>query len=83
MATINDLGIPDFSKMSDEELQALVIESRKRRRNPPVEIKEKSIKKAQAKAKKGKAVPLMDVKKMLDGIDPSQAQELLNQLRGL
>jgi hypothetical protein len=82
MATINDLPIPNFSEMSDEELQALILETRGRRRNPDSEIKQASVKKAVAKAKKGKAVALTDVSKMVNGLSKEQAAELLKKLKG-
>lgn len=82
MATISDLPIPDFTQMSDDELLELVKNTRARRRNPDPEVKEASVKKATTKAKKGKAVALQDVSKMLKGLTKEQAAELLAQLRG-
>lgn len=82
MATINDLPIPDFSNLSDDELQDLILQTRSRRRNPPKEVKEASIKKAVAKKKKGKAVALKNPLEMLKGLSPEQAAELLKTLNG-
>lgn len=82
MATIADLPIADFSNLSDEELQDLILQTRSRRRNPPKEVKEASIKKAVAKKKKGKAVALKDPKDMLKGLSPEQAAALLKLLNG-
>ena len=82
MATIDDLPIPDFTKMSDEELQQLILQTRSRRRNPDPEIKQASVKKAVTKSKKGKAVALTDVSKMLKGLSSEQAAELLKKLKG-
>lgn len=82
MATINDLPIPDFSNLSDDELQNLILQTRSRRRNPPKEVKEASIKKAVAKKKKGKAVALKNPLEMLKGLSPEQAAELLKTLNG-
>lgn len=81
MATIKDLPIPDFSEMSDEELQALILQTRSRRRNPDNEIKAASVKKAVAKKKTGKAVALTDVSKLLNGLSSEQAASLLQKLR--
>ena len=82
MATIDDLPIPDFTKMTDEELQQLILQARSRRRNPDPEIRQASVKKAVTKAKKGKAVALMDISKMLKGLSSEQAAELLKKLKG-
>ena len=82
MATIDDLPIQDFTKMSDEELQQLILQTRSRRRNPDPEIKQASVKKAVTKSKKGKAVALTDVSKMLKGLSSEQAAELLKKLKG-
>ena len=82
MATIDDLPIPDFTKMSDDELQQPILQTRSRRRNPDPEIKKASVKKAVTKAKKGKAVALTDVSKMLKGLSSEQAAELLKKLKG-
>lgn len=82
MATIDDLPIPDFTKMSDDELQQLILQTRSRRRNPDPEIKKASVKKAVTKVKKGKAVALTDVSKMLKGLSSEQAAELLKKLKG-
>lgn len=82
MATINDLPIRNFQDMSDEELQQLILQTRSRRRNPDPEVKQASVKKAVTKAKKGKAVALMDVSKMLKGLSSEQAAELLKKLKG-
>lgn len=82
MATIDDLPIPDFSKMSDDELLDLILKVRSRRRNPDPEIKEASIKKAKAKSKTGKAIALTDVTKLTKGLTKEQAKELLEKLRG-
>lgn len=82
MATINDLPIPDFSNLSDDELQDLILQTRSRRRNPPKEVKEASIKKAVAKKKKGKAVALKNPLEMLKGLSPEQAAQLLKTLNG-
>ena len=82
MATIDDLPIPDFTKMTDEELQQLILQTRSRRRNPDPEIKQASVKKAVTKSKKGKAVALTDVSKMLKGLSSEQAAELLKKLKG-
>lgn len=82
MATISDLPIPDFSKLSDDELKQLILDTRSRRRNPDPEVKAASVKKAIAKKKQGKPVAQMDVSKMLAGLSPEQAANLLAQLRG-
>lgn len=82
MATIDDLPIPNFSELSDEELQNLILQTRGRRRNPDPEVKAASVKKAIAKKKTGKAVALTDVSKMVANLSKEQAQELLKQLRG-
>lgn len=82
MATIDDLPIRNFQDMSDEELQQLILQTRSRRRNPDPEVKQASVKKAVTKAKKGKAVALMDVTKMVKGLSSEQAAELLNKLKG-
>lgn len=82
MATIDDLPIRNFQDMSDEELQQLILQTRSRRRNPDPEVKQASVKKAVTKAKKGKAVALMDVSKMVKGLSSEQAAELLNKLKG-
>ena len=82
MATIDDLPIRDFKKMSDEELQNLIRDTRARRRNPDPEVKAKSVKKAVAKAKTGKVIAHTDVSKMLNGLSKEQAAALLKTLRG-
>lgn len=82
MATIDDLPIRNFQDMSDEELQQLILQTRSRRRNPDPEVKKASVKKATSKAKKGKAVALTDVSKMLKGLSSEQAAELLKKLKG-
>lgn len=82
MATIDDLPIRNFQDMSDEELQQLILQTRSRRRNPDPEVKQASVKKAVTKAKKGKAVALMDVSKMVKNLSSEQAAELLNKLKG-
>lgn len=82
MATIDDLPIRDFQDMSDEELQQLILQTRSRRRNPDPEVKQASVKKAVTKAKKGKAVALTDISKMLKGLSSEQAAELLKKLKG-
>lgn len=82
MATIDDLPIHNFQDMSDEELQQLILQTRSRRRNPDPEVKQASVKKAVTKAKKGKAVALTDVSKMLKGLSSEQAAELLKKLKG-
>lgn len=82
MATIDDLPIRNFQDMSDEELQQLILQTRSRRRNPDPEVKQASVKKAVTKAKKGKAVALTDVSKMLKGLSSEQAAELLKKLKG-
>ena len=82
MATIDDLPIRNFQDMSDEELQQLILQTRARRRNPDPEVKQASVKKAVTKAKKGKAVALTDVSKMLKGLSSEQAAELLKKLKG-
>lgn len=82
MATIDDLPIRNFQDMSDEELQQLILQTRSRRRNPDPEVKQASVKKATSKAKKGKAVALTDVSKMLKGLSSEQAAELLKKLKG-
>lgn len=85
MATIDDLPIPDFSKMSDEELLALVKDVRARRRNPPAEVKEATVKKAVAKKKQGKAVALKSAESLLKGVknlSKEQATEMLRMLGG-
>lgn len=82
MATIDDLPIRNFQDMSDEELQQLILQTRSRRRNPDPEVKQVSVKKAVTKAKKGKAVALTDVSKMLKGLSSEQAAELLKKLKG-
>lgn len=82
MATIDDLPIHNFQDMSDEELQQLILQTRSRRRNPDPEVKKASVKKAITKAKKGKAVALTDVSKMLKGLTSEQASELLKKLKG-
>lgn len=82
MATIDDLPIRNFQDMSDEELQQLILQTRSRRRNPDPEVKQASVKKAVTKAKKGKAVALTDVSKMLEGLSSEQAAELLKKLKG-
>lgn len=82
MATIDDLPIRNFQDMSDEELQQLILQTRSRRRNPAPEVKQASVKKAVTKAKKGKAVALTDVSKMLKGLSSEQAAELLKKLKG-
>ena len=82
MATIDDLPIRNFQDMSDEELQQLILQTRSRRRNPDPEVKQASVKKAVTKAKKGKAVALMNVSKMVKGLSSEQAAELLNKLKG-
>lgn len=81
MATIEDLPIKRFQDMSDEELLASILAARSRRRNPPKEIKEVTIKKAVAKKKQGKAAALKDPTSFLKGITPEDAQKLLAQLR--
>ena len=82
MATIDDLPIRNFQDMSDEELQQLILQTRSRRRNPDPEVKQASVKKAVTKAKKGKAVALTAVSKMLKGLSSEQAAELLKKLKG-
>lgn len=82
MATIDDLPIRNFQDMSDEELQQLILQTRSRRRNPDPEVKQASVKKAVTKAKKGKAVALMDVSKMVKDLSSEQAAELLKKLKG-
>lgn len=82
MATIDDLPIRDFKDMSDEELQQLILKTRSRRRNPDAEVKQASVKKAVSKKRKGKAVALTDVSKMLNGLSKDQAAELLKKLKG-
>lgn len=82
MATIDDLPIPDFTKLTDDELQALILQTRSRRRSPDPEVKKSSVKKAVTKAKKGKAVALTDVSKMMKGLSAAQAAELLKKLKG-
>lgn len=82
MATIDDLPIRDFKDMSDEELQQLILKTRSRRRNPDMEVKQASVKKAVSKKRKGKAVALTDVSKMLNGLSKDQAAELLKKLKG-
>lgn len=81
MATIEDLPIKRFQDMSDEELLASILAARSRRRNPPKEIKEATIKKAVAKKKQGKAAALKDLTSFLKGVTPEDAQKLLAQLR--
>lgn len=82
MATIDDLPIPNFSELSDDELQELILQTRTRRRNPDPEVKAASVKKAIAKKKTGKAVALSDVSKMVTGLTKEQAAELLRKLGG-
>lgn len=82
MATIDDLPIRNFQDMSDEELQQLILQTRSRRRNPDPEVKQASVKKAVAKAKKGKAVALVGISKMVNGLSKEQAAELLKKLKG-
>ena len=82
MATIDDLPISEFSKMSDEELLELVKGVRQRRRSPDPVVREECKKKAVAKRKRGKAIALQDVTPMLDGISKEGAAALLKQLRG-
>lgn len=81
MATIEDLPIKRFQEMSDEELLDAILASRSRRRTPPKEIKEATIKKAIARKKQGKAAALKDPTSFLKGITPEDAQKLLAQLR--
>lgn len=82
MATIDDLPIPDFTKMSDDELQQLILQTRSRRRNPDPEVKKASVKKATSKAKKEKAIALVGVSEMVKGLSSEQAAELLKKLKG-
>lgn len=82
MATIDDLPIRNFQDMTDEELQQLILETRGRRRNPDAEVKKASVKKAISKKEKGKAVALVGIGKMLEGLTKEQAQELLKKLKG-
>lgn len=81
MATIEDLPIPDFSKLSDEELQGLILKVRGRRREPDPVIKEKAQKIGQAKAKKGKPMALSSVSSLLNGLSKEDAAKLLETLR--
>lgn len=81
MATIADLSIPDFSKMSDDQLLALIKDVRARRRNPEPEVKAATQKKVQAKVKKGKAVALKSVDSLLEGVSKEDAAKLLAMLR--
>lgn len=81
MATIADLPIPDFSKMSDDQLLALIKDVRARRRNPEPEVKAAAQKKVQAKVKKGKAVALKSVDSLLEGVSKEDAAKLLAMLR--
>lgn len=85
MATIDDLPIKNFSEMSDEELLALVKDVRGRRRNPPAEVKEATMKKVMAKKKQGKAVALKSAEALLKGVknlSKEQAAEMLRMLGG-
>lgn len=82
MATIDDLDLPDFDSLSDEELLDLIKDVRARRRTPAPEVREKARKKAVYKQKRGKAVALQNVSKMMEGISAADAAELLKKLGG-
>lgn len=82
MATINDLNIPDFSKLTDDELLDLIKSARSRRRSPDPVVKEVCKKKAISKQKRGKAIALQDVGNMLEGLTPEQVKNLREQLLG-
>lgn len=80
MATISDLPIKDLRSLSDEELLSLIRGVRGRRRDTSSEAHQEAKKKAQAKAKKGKAVALQSVDSLLKGVSPALAKQLLSQL---
>lgn len=82
MATIDDLPINNFSEMSDDELLDLIKAARSRRRSPDPIIKETCKKKAVAKQKRGKAIALQSVDKILEGLTSEQAKNLRKQLLG-
>lgn len=80
MATIDDLPIKDFASMSDDELLALIKDVRMARRTPPPEVRAATIKKAEAKRKRGKAIALQDVGKMATNLSPEQAKAFLEAI---
>lgn len=80
MATIEDLELFNFSELSDEELLQKIREVRSRRTNPDPEVKEKTVKKAIARQKKGRATALKDVSHLTDGLTQEQAKELFELL---
>lgn len=81
MATIDDLNIPDFADMSQEELMELIKHTRQRRRTPPPEVREQTRKKAEAKQKRGKAIALQDVNKFTENLSPEQAMAILKEIQ--
>lgn len=81
MATIDNLPIPDFSTMSDEELLARIKDIRARRRDTTSEAHKEAVKKATSKSKKGKATALRSVESMIQDISPDDAEKLLAKLR--
>lgn len=81
MATIDNLPIPDFSTMSDDELLARIKDVRARRRDTTSEAHKSAVKKAVSKSKKGKATALRSVESMTSDLSPEQAAMLLAKLR--
>lgn len=82
MATIHDLDIPDLTKLSDEELINLIIETRKRRRNPSIEVKKKNEEFKEKRKKRGTNVTLQGLNVDLESLSAEEASELLKNLRG-
>lgn len=82
MATIHDLDIPDLTKLSDDELINLIIETRKRRRNPSAEVKKKNEEFKEKRKKRGTNVTLKGLDVDLEGLSAEEASELLKNLRG-
>lgn len=82
MATIEDLPVRDFSKMTDEELLEAIKEIRSLRRSPDPAVKAACRKKAESKQRRGKAMALQKVDNILEGVTPEMAKALLAQLKG-
>lgn len=82
MATIHDLDIPDLTKLSDEELINLIIETRKRRRNPSAEVKKKNEEFKEKRKKRATNVTLKGLDVDLESLSAEEASELLKNLRG-
>lgn len=84
MATIDDLPNPNFSTMSDEELENLIRATRNRRANPPVALRQKAQKIA-IERKKKREVKEKDERRILadlKALSPKDREAFLKEIQG-